>query len=88
MYTPCILYLRQLSFQAKVRHQRSSVVVEVLAADTRAAVGVRIITPAEYSGIRQIFREEVAKPVDAITCRPRFLAMAVQAVDGDDTESG
>jgi hypothetical protein len=38
-------------------------VIEVLTTDPRAAMSVRIITPAEYSGVWEIFREEITYPV-------------------------
>jgi hypothetical protein len=58
-------------------------VIQVLAADT-IAVGVRIVSPAHDAGVRKVGRKEVAKPVHAVRGRPRFVSMAVQAVDGDD----
>ena len=48
-------------------------------------MGVGIITPAEYSGIWEIIRKEVAQPVDTIVCRPCFLAMTIETMDGNDT---
>ena len=62
-------------------------VVQVLAADPRAAVRVRVVAPAEYARVREVVREEVAQPVDAVAAvvrRPRLLAVPVQAVDRDD----
>jgi len=62
-------------------------VEQVLAAHTRAAVRVGVIAPAEYARVRQVVREQVAQPVDAVgaaACRPRLLAVPVQAVDRDD----
>jgi hypothetical protein len=61
-------------------------VVEILTADLRAAMSVRIITPAEYSGVGEIFRKEIAEPVDAIIRRPCLFTVTVQAMDGDDAE--
>jgi hypothetical protein len=61
------------------------VAIEVLRAHARAAVRVCIVSLAEYAGVGQVVREEVAQPVDAAARRPCFLAMSVQAMDGDDT---
>ena len=82
-----IAYLCQLPVKAQVRHQRSCMVEQVLAADPRPAVRVRVVAPAEYARVGQVVREEVAQPVnavDAVACRPRLLAVPVQAVDRDD----
>ena len=65
-------------------------VEQVLAAHPRPAVCVRIVAPAEYARIGEVVREQVAQPVDAVdtvdvaACRPRLLAVPVQAVDRDD----
>jgi hypothetical protein len=61
------------------------VVIEVLRAYARAAVGVCIVAPAEYARVGQVVREEVAQPVDAAARRPCLLAVSVQAMDGDNT---
>jgi hypothetical protein len=61
-------------------------VIQILTADRRAAMNVRIITPAEYSGVWEICREEIAQPVNTINRCPCFLTVTVQAMDGDDTE--
>jgi hypothetical protein len=61
------------------------VVIEVLGADARAAVRVRIVAPAEYARVGEVVREEVAQPVNAAARRPCLLAVSVQAMDGDDT---
>lgn len=63
-------------------------VVEVLAANAGASVGSSIVAPAEDAGIRDIVRQEFTEPVDAITCRPCFLAVAVEAMDGNDAGRG
>ena len=62
-------------------------IVNVLAATARTAIEVCIITPAEYSCVWEIFREEMAKPIDAIVCLPRFFAMAIEAMNGHNTGS-
>jgi len=62
-------------------------VVQVLAADLRPAVRVGVVAPAEYARVGQVVREQVAQPVDAVGaagCRPRLLAVPVQAVDCDN----
>jgi hypothetical protein len=61
------------------------VIIEVLGAHARAAMCVRIVAPADYAGVGQVVREEVAQPVDAVARRPCLLAMSVQAMDGDNT---
>jgi hypothetical protein len=58
-------------------------VIQVLAADP-LAVSIRIVSPAENTGVRKVGRKEIAEPVDAVRGRPRFVSVAVQAVDGDD----
>jgi hypothetical protein len=45
---------------------------------------VRIVAPAEYARVRQVVREEVAQPVDAVSRCPCLLAVTVEAVDSDD----
>jgi hypothetical protein len=64
------------------------VVIKVLRAHARAAVCVRIVTPAEYARVGEVVREEVAQPVDTAARCPRLLAMSVQAMNGDDTAVG
>ena len=80
-------HLRDLPLQAQVRHQRSRMVKQVLAAHLRPAVRVRVVAPAEYARVRQVVREQVAQPVDAVGAaarRPRLLTVPIQAVDRDD----
>lgn len=83
-------HLRDLPLQAQVRHQRLCMVEQVLAAHPRPAVRVGVVAPAEYARVGQVVREQVAQPVDAVdtvnaaACRPRLLAVPVQAVDRDD----
>jgi hypothetical protein len=59
-------------------------VEEVLTAHARGAMCIRIVAPAEYACVRQVVREEVAQPVDAVARRPRLLVVSVQTMDGDD----
>jgi len=61
-------------------------VIEVLATDSRVAISVRIVPPAEDSRVRDIVREEIAEPVSAIRGRPSCVLVSVQPMDGDDTE--
>lgn len=63
-------------------------VVEVLTADTGASVGVGIVAPAEDAGVRDVLRQEITEPVDAILRCPGLVAVAVEAVYGDDAERG
>lgn len=58
-------------------------VIQVLAADP-LAVSVRIVTPAQDACVRKVGRKEIAEPVDAVRGRPRFVSMAVQAMNGYD----
>ena len=60
-------------------------VVEVLAADSGAGMGVGVVAPAEDADVRNIVRQEITEPVDAITSGPGLVAVAVEAMDGDDT---
>jgi hypothetical protein len=59
-------------------------VIEVLAAHTRAAMRIRIVAPAVNARVCKVLREEVAEPVDAIARRPRLLSVSVEAMDGND----
>jgi len=49
-------------------------------------MGVRIVPPAEDSGVRDIVRKEVAEPMGAIRGRPGLVLVSVQAMDGDNAE--
>jgi hypothetical protein len=60
-------------------------VEQVLAADPRAAMYVRVVAPTKHTRVRQVVREEVAQPADAIARCPRLLAVAVEAMHGNDT---
>jgi hypothetical protein len=63
-------------------------VIEVLAADLGAGMGVGVVAPAEDPGVRDVVRQEITKPVDAIARGPSLPAVAVEAVDGDDAARG
>jgi hypothetical protein len=39
------------------------------------------IAPAVDARVRRVVWEEIAQPVDAVTCRPRRFAESVQAMD-------
>jgi hypothetical protein len=60
------------------------VVIEILGAYARVAVRVGVVTPAKYARVRQVVREEVTQPVDAVARCPCLLAVTVEAVDSDD----
>jgi hypothetical protein len=47
-------------------------------------MSIRVVSPAENARIGHIVREEIAEPMDAIGGSPCFVAVSVQAVDGDD----
>jgi hypothetical protein len=49
-------------------------------------MGVRIVPPAEDSGVRDIVWEEIAEPVGSIRGRPGLFLVSVQAMDGDDAK--
>ena len=51
-------------------------------------MGSSIVAPAEDAGIGNIVRQEFAEPVDAIASGPCLLAVAVEAMDGDDARRG
>jgi hypothetical protein len=59
-------------------------VVEVFAADARAGMSVGIVAPAEDTSPRDVVRQEITEPVDAVARGPRLVAVAVEAVHGDD----
>ena len=63
-------------------------VVEILAADSGAGMGVGIVAPAEDAGAWDVVRQEIAESVDAIARGPGLVAVAVEAMDGDDTARG
>jgi hypothetical protein len=63
-------------------------VEEVLAAHARAALRVGIVAPAEYARFWQIGREQIAQPVDAVTCCPRLVTVSIEAVHSDDAGVG
>lgn len=59
-------------------------IVEVLAADA-VTMSVCIISPAEDTCIRDVGREEMVEPVDAVFCCPGPVAMSIQSMDGNNT---
>ena len=61
-------------------------VVEIMRADTGATAGVGIITPAEDAGVRDIARQEITQPVDVVVSGPCPVAVAVEAMHGDDAD--
>ena len=63
-------------------------VVEILAADSGAGMGVGVVAPAEDAGVWDVVWQEIAEPVDAIARGPGLVAVAVEAMDGDDTARG
>ncbi len=58
-------------------------IIEILAADT-VAMSVRIVSPAEDARVWDIGREEVSEPVHVVRRRPGLVAVAVEAMDGND----
>ena len=51
-------------------------VVEVVATDA-LAMSVCIVSPAEYASVRDIMREEIAEPVDAVGRCPSLVGVAI-----------
>lgn len=52
-----------------------------------AGVGTGVVTPAEDASVRNVTRQEIAEPVDAIACGPGPFAVAVEPRHSDDTEA-
>ena len=61
-------------------------IVEVIGADAGATAGIGVVTPAEDAGVRDAVGQEIAKPVDFIVGGPCPVAMAVEAMHGDDAD--
>lgn len=59
-------------------------VVEVLTANS-IAVGIRIVSPAEDSRMREVIREEISEPMFAVRGRPSLVLVSVEAVDCNNT---
>ncbi len=51
-------------------------------------MGVGVVAPAEDAGVWDVVWQEIAEPVDAIARGPGLVAVAVEAMDGDDTARG
>jgi cobalamin biosynthesis protein CbiD len=60
-------------------------VVQVLAANSGSGIGVGVVAPAEDPGVRDVARQEIAEPVDTVARGPGLVAVAIEAMDGDDT---
>ena len=58
-------------------------VIEVLGAHAQATMRVGVVAPAEYAHVRQVVRENVAQPVDAVARRSRIRIVSVEAVYSD-----
>jgi hypothetical protein len=61
-------------------------IIKILATDT-VAVSIRIISPGKDAGIRDIVREEIAEPMDAVRGSPSLVAVSVQAMDSNNAGS-
>jgi hypothetical protein len=48
-------------------------------------MGFRIVAPAQDSRVREVFGEDVAKPVHAIACCPGVHTMPVEPMHGNET---
>ncbi len=51
-------------------------------------MGVGVVAPAEDAGVWDVVRQELAEPVDTIARGPGLVAVAVEAMDGDDAARG
>jgi hypothetical protein len=58
----------------------------VVQRSARIAVWIRIISPAEDSGVGNVSGEQIAKPVNPICRCPGLVAMPVRAVYGDNVD--
>jgi hypothetical protein len=61
-------------------------IIEVLTADTGAGVGVGVVAPAKDTGAGDIERQQIAEPVDTIVRGPGLVAVAIEAMHGDDAK--
>ena len=59
-------------------------IIEILAADMRATVGVGIIPPTEDASIRDIVRKKITEPVDIVVCCPSLTPVTIKTVNCDD----
>lgn len=59
-----------------------------MAADSGAGIGVGVVALAEYTGVRDVVPQEVAELIYAIARGPGLAAMAVEAIDGNNTARG
>ncbi len=55
-----------------------------MTAHTRAAVCVRIVSPAQNARVRDVGWEKVTEPVHVVRGRPCLVSISVQAVHRDD----
>ena len=51
-------------------------------------MGVGVVALTEDAGMRDIVRQDIAKLVDTIARGPGLVAVAVEAMEGDDTARG
>lgn len=58
-------------------------IVQVLVADA-LAMSVRIVSPAKDARVRDVLGKEVAEPVCVVCRSPGPIAMAIQAMDGNN----
>src|SRR6266487_5745127 len=70
--------LSHLPLSTQVGDQCSRMVVEVLGAKIRSAVGICVIAPAENPNIWNVLREEISQPEDVVGCSPTLFAMSIQ----------
>lgn len=62
-------------------------VIEILPAYSIRSVRICVVAPTQDAGLRDIFREQVSEPVDAIVRRPCFLSVTIEAVQCDNTNN-
>ena len=79
-------YLRQVSFQTQIGHQLPCMIIQIHTAHP-ASVGISMEAPTQDACVRDIAREEIARPMHAVTRRPCLFAVAVQPMDNNDAAS-
>ena len=59
-------------------------IVEIMRADAGATAGIGVVAPAKDAGVRDVVRQEIAKPVNVVISGPSPVAVAIKAMYGDD----
>ena len=61
-------------------------IVKILGADARATAGIGVVAPTKDAGVRDVIRQEIAKPVNVIIGGPSPVAVAIEAMYGNNAE--